>query len=223
MEKDLKTLIQETLLKHGKIIFDVTYVTKGFIVEIEIGEKRNEECGQIYDELSEWLGYGEFIDFLISRNVQHNFNGEIFLENEEICFNLTLKGYIYEYDDSDRRYIEFRKEFITNDLNIGLSEIGMDVYNEENLSVQFYKMKGSPVERLELTYFKKQWHQIKLDNDQYEVLNKFIELEIEKAIPIYYIDFECEIEWEVECEENSLEFYYWSTPIKLKLDEILSQ
>jgi hypothetical protein len=84
-------------------------------------------------------------------------------------------------------------------------------------------MKGSPVERLELTYFKKQWHQIKLDNEQYEVLNKFIELEIEKAIPIYEIDFECETEWEVECEENSLEFYYWSTPIKLKLDEILSQ
>jgi hypothetical protein len=197
-------------------------VTKGCIVELEIGNRRNGDCGDIYSQLSGWLGYNEFIEYLMTKGVVHNFKGEICIENTEIVIYLILKDLTYDFDDEET-YIYFDEEFITNELKINLSEIGMDDFDEENFCVNFYQIKGLPINQLELNYYKNGWHQIKLENDQYEVLSKFIELEIEKAIPIYDIDFECETEWEVECEENSLEFYYWATPIKLKLDEILSQ
>ena len=114
MENELKSLLEETLKQHGKIEFDLTYIHKGCNVEIKIGEKINEECGAIYDELSYWLSYDEFIDYLINHGVQHNFDGEIFLDNGEICFKLNLRGSWYEYDDTDRRQIYFEEEFITN-------------------------------------------------------------------------------------------------------------
>jgi hypothetical protein len=223
MENDLKTLLEATLNEHGKIKFDLTYDTKGCIVELEIGEKRTEECGDIYSQLSGWLGYDEFIDFLIDRGVQHNFSGEIYRENGEMCFLITLNGYCYEYDDSDRIYIEFEEDFITNELKIDLSSLGMDdLFNEEELRVEFYKRKDEPIERLELFNIKN-WHKIDLNQNQLEILNKFIEFEIAKAIPSYDIDFECEILWEVECDEKYLEFNYWSSPIKIKLNEIDSK
>jgi hypothetical protein len=224
MEAELKTLLEETLNEYGKINFDVTYVTKGCVVEMEIGDKINEKCGLVYEDLSGWLGYDEFVDYLMSHGVQHNYRGEIFLENEEICFLLTLNGYCYEYDDSDRRYIYFDEEFITNELNIELSQIGMDdFYDEENLSVQFYKLKDSPIERLELSYYNEGWHQIELDDNQIEILTDFIESEILLAEPSYDIDFDCEIQWEVESDEKNLDFNYWSTPIKLTLNDIVSE
>ena len=76
MEKELKSLLEATLQAFEKIEFDLTYVNKGCIVTLKIGDKKNEECGLIYDELSEWLSFGEFTDFLISQNVFHNFSGE---------------------------------------------------------------------------------------------------------------------------------------------------
>ena len=224
MNQELKLLIVKTLKEFGEIKFDLTYVTKGFNAEIEIGEKRNEECGAIYEELAAWLGYDEFIDYLISHGVQHNFNGEIFLENGEICFNLTLMGYCYEYDDSDRKFIEFEEEFITNELKIDLSTLGMyDSFDEEDLRVEFYKRKDVSIERLELSFYKEKWQKIELDENQLETLNKFIESEIEQAIPTFDIDFDCGIQWEVECDEKCLEFNYWSSPIKLKLNDIISK
>lgn len=224
MNQELKLLIIETLKEFETIKFDLTYVTKGFNAEIEIGEKRNEECGSIYEALSEWLGYDEFIDYLILHGVQHNFNGEIFLENGEICFNLTLMGYCYEYDDSDRKFIEFEEEFITNELKIDLSTLGMyDSFDEEDLRVEFYKRKDASIERLVLSFYKEKWQDIELDENQLETLNKFIESEIEQAIPKFDIDFDCEIQWEVECNEKCLEFNYCSSPFKLKLNDIISK
>ena len=222
MENELKSLLEETLKEHGKIEFDLTYETKGCNIEIEIGEKINKECGSIYNELSEWLGYDEFINYLIQHNVQHNFGGEIFLDNGEICFNLNLRGFYYEYDDSDRRHIYFEEEFITNELNIKLSDIGMDIYAEENLSIQFYKLKDTPITSIELSFYKDNWHEIELNENQLEILSKFLEIEIVQAIPSFDIDFDCEINWDLECEEKCLNFNYWSSPIKLKLNEIVS-
>ena len=78
MEFELESLLEVTLKEFGKIKFDLTYVNKGCIVELEIGDKKNEECGSIYDELSEWLSYGEFLDYLIEHGVHHNFYGGVF-------------------------------------------------------------------------------------------------------------------------------------------------
>ena len=223
MENELKSLLEETLKQHGKIEFDLTYIHKGCNVEIKIGEKINEECGAIYDELSYWLSYDEFIDYLINHGVQHNFDGEIFLDNGEICFKLNLRGSWYEYDDTDRRQIYFEEEFITNELNIKLTDIGMDIYDEENLNVQFHKLKDTPITRIELSFYKDKWCEIELNENQLEILSKFLEFETVQAIPSFDIDFDCEINWELECEEKCLNFNYWSSPIKIILNEIVSK
>lgn len=224
MEIEFKNLIKKTLLEFVKIKFDVTYVTKGCEVEIEIGEYQNEKCGPIYDDLVAWLGYDEFLDYLISHEVYHNFHGEILLLEDEIVFEIVLTGSIFDYDDLDRRCINFDEDFITNKLKLDLSFIGMnEFYNEENISVDFSKTKGSYIENLEFLYFNNNWHKIDLDINQLEVLEKYIELEIDKSMPKFEIRFDCEINWEVVCEEKELNFNYWSSPIKLKLDDIISK
>lgn len=222
MVNELKILLQKSLKVHGKITFDLTYVTKGCVVELEIGEKRNEECGDIYSQLSGWLGYDEFIDYLMTKGDVYNFKGEICIENTEIVIYLILKDLTYDFD-ADKTYIYLDEEFITEELNINISEIGMDEFDEENFKVRFYKKKGMPIEELELNYFNNGWHQFNLDSKQNEILTEFIESEIEKAIPVYDVDFECDTEWEVDCVENCLSFDVCSTPIRLELNEIDSK
>ncbi|EAZ94372.1 hypothetical protein FBBAL38_00010 [Flavobacteria bacterium BAL38] len=222
MKNELKSLLEEILKEHAIIKFDLAYAGKGCDVELEIGDKKNEYCGIIYDKLSYWLAYDEFIDYLIDKGVYHNFSGEIFFENSEICFFVILNGNYYEYDDSEIKYIEFSEDFILNELKIDLSNFGMnDTFEGNELSVNFYKEMDTSIERLELIN-NKDWCKIELDQNQLITLINFLESEIERAIPSFNINFECEILWTLECEDNCLNFYYSSTPIKLKLNEILS-
>jgi hypothetical protein len=138
--------------------------------------------------------------------------------------NLILKGNYYEYDDSDKWTIVFEEDFITDELNIDLSTIGIeDGYEEENWSVQFNKLKNSPIKNLELSYYSDDWHTIELDEKQLNVLTQFIESELEQSLPEFNIEFDCDIEWETECVENSIDYYYTSTPIQLKLNDIIAQ
>ena len=224
MEKNLQTLLYNTLKEHGKIKFDVYFEMKGCIVAIEIGEKQNEDCGPIFKLLELWLGYDEFVEYLVSQDVQNNFEGHFFINEDEIFINLILKGNYYEYDDSDKWTIVFEEDFITNELNIDLSTIGIeDGFEEENWSVQFNKLKNSPIKNLELSYYSDDWHTIELDEKQLNNLTLFIESEIEESLPEFNGDFDCAIEWEAECIENSIDFYYTSTPILLKLNDIIAQ
>lgn len=219
MKNELKLLLKETL-EENRIKFDLCYVHKGCIVELEIGDKKNEECGIVYDELSEWLSYGEFIDYLIDKGVNHNINGEIYLENNEICFVITLGNY-YGFDDLETKYIELNEDFILNKLKIDLSHLGLeDSFEEHGLSLMFHKEKDSPIEQLEL-FNNKNLNKIELDKKQLKTLIDFLESEISKEILSFDIEFECEILWTLECEDNCLNFTYSSTDIKLKLNEII--
>jgi hypothetical protein len=222
MENELKILLEETLKVHEKIKFDLTYVTKGCIVELEIGNRRNGDCGDIYSQLSGWLGYNEFIEYLMTKGVVHNFKGEICIENTEIVIYLILKDLTYDFDDEET-YIYFDEEFITNELKINLSEIGMDDFDEENFCVNFYQIKGNPIQQLEFNYYSDDWHPFNLENNQLKILVDFIESRLEKVKPVYDVDFECDTEWEVDCVENCLSFDVCSTPIRLELNEIDSK
>lgn len=219
MKNELKLLLKETL-EENRIKFDLCYVQKGCIVELGIGDKKNEECGIVYDELSEWLSYGEFIDYLIHKGVNHNINGEIYLENNEICFVITLGNY-YGFDDFETKYIELNEDFILNKLEIDLSNLGLeDSFEEHGLSLMFHKEKDSPIEQLEL-FNNKNLNKIELDKKQLKTLIDFLESEISKEILSFDIEFECEILWTLECEDNYLNFNYSSTDIKLRLNEII--
>ena len=65
MNHDLKSLIDTKLKLFEKIEFNTYFVTKGCITDIQIGENKNEKCGEIYNQLQEWLSYGEFLDYII--------------------------------------------------------------------------------------------------------------------------------------------------------------
>ncbi len=223
MEIELKSLLEETLKEFGKITFDLTYVNKGCIVELEIGDKKNEECGSIYDELSEWLSYGEFLDYLIEHNVFHNFSDEFLFENKEIFILITLIGSCWEIeDDPNIKYLYLSKEFVTDDLKIDLNELKITAFDEEKFSLCFFKRKDSQLEKLELNYFDGEWKNYILSEQQFKILKEHVDSVIISSIPIYEIDFDYGVIWEVNCDDWYLDFNYWTTPIRISLNDVIS-
>jgi hypothetical protein len=225
MEKDLQTLLYITLKEHEEIKFDVYFEMKGCIVAIEIGEKQNEDCGPIFKLLEQWLGYDEFIEYLISKDVQNNFEGIFFINEDEIFMNIILKRNFFEYAESHTiNSIIFEEDFITNELKIDLSTIRIENgFEEENWIVQFNKLKDTPIKNLELSYYSDDWHTIELDENQLNKLSQFIDSELEQSLPEFNGNFDCELIWEAECIENEINYDYWCTPILLKLNDIIAQ
>jgi hypothetical protein len=225
MEKDLQTLLYNTLKEQGEIKFDVSFEMKGVNLEVEIGENKNEQCGPIYKELEYWICYDRFVDYLVSHDVQHNFEGHFFINEDEIFINLILKGNFFEYAESHTiNSIIFEEDFITNELKIDLSTIGIENgFEEENWIVQFNKLKDTPIKNLELSYYSDDWHTIELDENQLNKLSQFIDSELEQSLPEFNGNFDCELIWEAECIENEINYDYWCTPILLKLNDIIAQ
>jgi hypothetical protein len=127
------------------------------------------------------------------------------------------------YDGEDEKCISFEEDFLIDELKIDLSSIGMkDSYDNERIKVEFCKKYDSPIEQLEMSYFDDdEWNRIELKNKQLEVLGNYIESIIEQEKPTYDTNFECEIIWEVDCEESTLNFTYYSTPIDIKLSDVI--
>lgn len=223
MESELKSLLETTLQEFGKIEFNLTYVNKGCIVTLKIGDKKNEECGLIYDELSEWLSFGEFTDFLITQNVFHNFSGEFLFEDKEIFILISLIGSCWELDnDPNIKYLYLSEEFVTADLKIDLNALNIPTFDEEKFSLSFFKRKDSRLERLELYYFDDEWKKYILSDQQFEILKEYVDAVIVDSIPIYEIDFEHEVIWEVNCDDWYLDFNYYTTPIRISLNDVIS-
>lgn len=224
MNNELKLRIEEILSEYGKIEFNMIVISKGFIYEIEIGGKKNKECGAIYNELSDWFDV-EFLDFLISREVYDAFSGEFFIENGEICINMTIYGSYDEYNKLESIELSIDENYFTNVLNINLSEIGISDYKEENLYVSFYKTINTPIKNLELFYHcHNNENNIILNNKQINLLSSFIDSKIQNKIPDYSNNFNYELIWEFESlGDGTICFnHYVSTPFKIKLNEVLS-
>jgi hypothetical protein len=223
MNNELKIKIEEILLEYGKMMFELTIEVKDSKFYLSIGDKKNENCGAIFDELSEWI-YKDFIDFLMPRGVIEPFSGEIILENNEICFVIYFYGNYNDLNELDDESIDFTidEKFFTNKLNIDLSLIGVSDYGEENLYLNFYKIKNTPIEHLDLFYnHYSNKILIELNHNQIEVLREIIEPKIQDIIPENHIDFDCNIIWEIESDNQYIYVgNYKSTPVKIKLNEI---
>ena len=50
-----------------------------------------------------------------------------------------------------------------------------------------------------------------------------MENEVEEHIPEFNFDFECEIEWSVQCEEKKLEYYVYTSPIKINIKDVIPE
>ena len=235
MDYNLKSLIETQLKQFEKIKFNTYLVTKGCISDIEIGENKNEKCGEIFDLLQVWLGYGRFIEYIIENGGYGNFHGEILLEDNEIVIYLTINGGDI-FEEEEKKYIYLEEEFILDELKIELASIGMDdCFEESELILDFYKEKNKPFEYLSLYYFDKEradekpekspyakgWHLFELNESQLEILSKFIEEEIQDHMPPFNVDFYCETEWSVQCSDKELRYYVHSSPIRFELNDLI--
>ena len=224
MERETLLLLNEILVNNKKIEFNFhSEINTAAFVDIEIGDLKNEDCGPIYSLLSDWLSDSEFIEYLNQRGVYHDFGGEFTIINSEIHINLVLGMLCFLFDGEDEKYISIEEDFLVDELNVVLSSLGMeDSFDNENICVNFYKKYDSPIEQIEMLYFDNDdWNRIELKNKQLEILSNYIESFIEQEKPNYDTDFECEIIWEVHCEESRLIFSYYSTPIDIKLSDII--
>ena len=234
MDSKLFDLIKEQLNAHKKIKFSAYFVTKGCQVDLEIGENRNEKCGEIFELLQEWLGYGEFLDYIIENGGYGNFHGEFTLENNEVFIFLTLNaGDLYE--EAEEKYIYLEEELFTEELKIELASIGMDDFLEnDHIILNFDKEKNKPVEGLALYYFDDTkpsvdsneknpntdpWHELELTTEQTNSLISFVEQEIENHIPEFNVNFDCEVLWGVQCEDKKLQYWVYTSPIRIKLSD----
>jgi hypothetical protein len=234
MNQNQASLIKKQLRLFDKIKFNAYFVTKGCQVDIEIGENRNEKCGEIFELLQEWLGYGEFLDYIIENGGYGNFHGEFTLENNEVFIFLTLNaGDLYE--EAEEKYIYFEEEFFTEELKIDLVSIGMDDFLEnDHIILDFDKEKNKPFEGLSLYYFddtkprvdsndknpySDSWHHLELTTEQTNILISFVEQEIQNHLPEFNVSFDCEILWSVQCEDKILQYWVYTSPIRIKLSD----
>jgi hypothetical protein len=214
MDQELKTLIVETLKEFETIKFDFSYVSKGCDVEIGIGEKRNEECGPIYELLHKWLGYDGFVHFMLNRNVISSFDGFIELIGDEIFFMIEVYGTEYGH-------IEINEQLIIEELGIDIHALGLEEFDPDGFNVNFERLENLPYNRLVMSYYKDDWQILHLDDNQQSVLTDFLDTEIDNSYPYLSFDFDCEVDCDIECIDNNLEFNYRSTPIKINLDSII--
>ena len=226
MKHETFVLLNEILVNNKKIEFNFhSEINTTAFIDIEIGDLKNEDCGPIYSLLSDWLSDSEFIEYLTKRGVYHDFSGEFIIINYEIHINLVLGKLCFIFDGENEKCISIEEDFLIDELKIDLSSIGMkDSYDIERIKVEFYKKYDSPIEQIEMLYFDNDdWNRIELKNKQLEILSNYIESFIDQEKPTYDdTDFECEIIWEVHCEDSRLIFSYYSTPIDIKLADIIS-
>ena len=94
----------------------------------------------------------------------------------------------------------------------------MILYNYQNILT----LKNGPHQKLELNYFDDEWKNYTLNEQQFKILKEHVDSVIISSIPIYEIDFDHEVIWEVNCDDWYLDFNYWTTPIRISLNDVLS-
>ena len=87
--------------------------------------------------------------------------------------------------------------------------------------IHFEKLNNLPLENLIVEYYNKDWKRVELDDTQIWNLINFLEKEIDNSLPFAFFDFECEIDFKIECKQNSIEYFFQSSPIQIDLDRII--
>lgn len=222
MEIELKQEISKILNEYKRIDFRVIHHHKGPYIDIEFGVKKNNECGEIYEKLAWWLGYGDFCEFLVSSDTFYDFFGWIEFENEEIVLNVIFNG-PYEGEFETIQF-EFESNFLESELLISSFIESIPDFKNDCVSVCFDMEKGGEFETKYFCYYDGSTDvEIELNQSQINILKKYIIEVINGRIPTLLIGFPCEQIWSVDCYENVLKFEIKTSPIKLKLNDIISE
>jgi hypothetical protein len=213
--------IKETLITHKRINFNLQYHHKGHLIEIEFSQFKNHECGEIYDLLEEWLGYGDLNEFLLAHDCFYNFSGWFEYEIEEIVIYIVFTG---PYDEEfETISVEFDHDFIINELGLGSLVDSIPNFNTDYFFVVFDLEKEGVIELRDINYYDNEYIKINLGLEQLEVLKKYLTEFVTSKIPSLNIEFPCNQIWFAECYDNQLSIQIKSSPVKIKWDEIYSE
>ena len=219
MDIELLEKINIVLKEFKRIDFSMVYHHKGSFIEVEYGKKNTKECVEFLGDLDYWLGYGDFNEFLISRDIFYNYSGWMEYENDDIILQIEFTG---PFDDEfEEVRVNFDESFINTELCIPESIKTIPNFNIDNIYVCFDMEKDSEIHINDFFYYEDSYIEIALEQNQKECLEKYLKDIVNENIPSLNICFPCEQIWSVECIENRCEFSIETSPVKLKLNDII--
>jgi hypothetical protein len=219
MEKKLKSEIVAFLGKKGCCKYKLTLHHKGHDFELEYNGKENEDCGDIYNTLEEWIGYGDFFEYLLSHGNLYNFEGYIYVDDkEDLKLSVSFNGTYEDYEEPV--YINLDNSFFANDLGLNLSEIGIDDFDEEYVSLIFSIENGIFIGDISLSYEQDETIDIDLNNEQKSILKKHVLDYVIINAPCLIVEFICDQIINAECYGNEIEYQVATNYINLNWNDI---
>jgi hypothetical protein len=219
MENKLKSAIIAFLDKKGCCKFTLTLHHKGHAFELEYDGKQNEDCGDTYNTLEEWIGYGDFFEYLLDHGNLYNFEGIICInDKEDLKISVAFFGTYEDYEEPV--YVNLDKSFLINDLGLNLSEIDIDKFDEEYVSLIFSIEKGIFISDISLSYEHDETININLNNQQQSILKKYILDYVMNNAPSLDVDFDCNQIIDAECDGNQIIYRVATSYINLNWNDI---
>ena len=224
IRNELKSEIISFLDKKGCCKFTLTLHHKGHAFELEYDGKENEDCGDIYESLEEWIGYGDLFDYLLDHGNLYNFEGTICVdENDKENLKIGV-GFFGTGDDYEEPvYVYLDKDFFINDLGLNLSEIGVDNFDEEYVSLIFSIEGGIFIGDISISYEQDETININLNKEQQSSLKKYLlDYTINNA-PSLDVDFDCNQIIDAECDGNQILYNVSTSCININWYDIYSK
>jgi hypothetical protein len=224
MQNDVKTKLAFLLREKRCCKFEVHFMFKGGTsLELEYDGKKNQECGELYDTLDDWL-----VDFSHNFLIEHcfrftYFEGSICLENNNGTENLKIGVAIHVTceDWAEDFTIDFDEDFYTKELALNLNEIGINQFDKKCMNLFFSIEKGNFKDELVLHYYLvDQEKVINLNNKQQFILKAHLLDFVINNAPIIDIDFDCDQIINAECYCSTISYNISTSYIYLNWNEI---
>ena len=224
MSQNLKTEIIKFLEPNKKCHFRLEIHHKGHEFELECAGKKNGKCGEIYNTLNEWIGYGDFFDYLINHGNIYHFEGFISLnenDNSNPIIQVAFLGTSEDYEEPI--FVELPEKFFTEQLKIDLKELGIKNYKEEDLDLTFSITDSTFSSQVVLKYQHHKPIYIQLDHSQQNRLQNYLLEFTLKNAPILDVDFNCKQIIDAECDGNQIEYSVRTSEVNLNWDDLYDE
>jgi len=219
MEKTLKSDIIAFLGKGNCCKFKFIGHHRGNVFELEYNGKKNDDCGDIYDKLVDWFDYSDFTEYLAERGGFYNCEGSICVDDkEEINIKVSFLGPNEDFEKPVYLYLD--ESYLINNLGLNFSELGINNFEKEYVSIKFHIEKGAFISKISLIYEQKKPIKIKLNAEQQSILKKYVLDFVMKNAPTLEIDLECDEIIDAECYDNEVTYKVTTSLITIKWNDV---
>lgn len=215
----LKSEIIAFLDKGGCCKYKLTLHHKGHAFKLDYNGKENEACGDIYNTLEEWIGYGDFFEYLLDHGNLYHFEGLICIEDKQ---DLKISAAFFgTYEDYlEPVYVNLDEAFFIANLGLNLNEIGIDNFDKEHLSIIFSIEKGIFIGDISLCYEQGETININLNKQQQSILKKYLLDYAMNNAPLLEVDFDCNQIIDAQCYENQIIYQVSTSHINFNWNDI---